>query len=159
MSFKQLGSVQTYLEKFEELMNKVFLSEEYTISCYIGGLKAELQYTVRMFAPRSLQQAIGLAKLQEKSMESSLRRAKFQQKNYVSAPLLPTPKLLQGNEGMNMGRNYNIEPRNNLARPFKQLSTKELEEKMRRGLCYWCDEKYINGHKCKMKQLPIDCSC
>ena len=75
---------------------------------------------------------IGLAKLQEKSMESSSRRGKFQLKNYVSTPLLPRPKLLQGNEGMNMGRNNNMEPRNNSARPFKQLSTKELEEKRRR---------------------------
>ena len=62
------------------MMNQVFFSKEYTSSCFIGGLKEELQYTVIMFAPKSLQQAIGLAKLQEKSMESSLRRGKFQQK-------------------------------------------------------------------------------
>ena len=72
MNLKQLGLVQTYVEKFEGLMNQVCLFEEYTISCFIGGLKEELQYTVKMFAPRSLQQAIGLAKLQEKSMESFL---------------------------------------------------------------------------------------
>ena len=32
MYHKQLGSIQTYLEMFEEILKKVFLPEDYTIT-------------------------------------------------------------------------------------------------------------------------------
>ncbi|GKU86140.1 hypothetical protein SLEP1_g704 [Rubroshorea leprosula] len=28
-----------------------------------------------------------------------------------------------------------------------------MEEQRRKGLCYWCDEKFTNGHKCKNMRL------
>lgn len=36
---RQLGSVQTYLDKFDELLNKVSLSTEHTLSLFLDGLK------------------------------------------------------------------------------------------------------------------------
>lgn len=30
----------------------------------------------------------------------------------------------------------------------KTMSSKELENRRARGLCYWCPEKYVIGHKC-----------
>lgn len=38
-NLKQLGLVQTYLDKFDELLNKIFLLEEYTMSYFLSGLK------------------------------------------------------------------------------------------------------------------------
>lgn len=41
-----------------------------------------------------------------------------------------------------------------VSRPFKRLSSGELEEKKRKKrLCYWCDEKFTSGHNCRMKKL------
>lgn len=34
-----------------------------------------------------------------------------------------------------------------------KLTSKEMEERKAKGLCFWCDEKYTMGHKCKKKQL------
>lgn len=62
-NLKQQGSVQTYLSKFEELLNRVYLTDDYIVSFFLNWLKDKIQYTVRMFRPASLQQAIGLAKL------------------------------------------------------------------------------------------------
>lgn len=42
------------------------------MSCFLSGLKEEIQYPVRMFAPRNLQQAITLAKSQELMVENLL---------------------------------------------------------------------------------------
>uniref|UniRef100_A0A2C9VZP5 Retrotransposon gag domain-containing protein n=1 Tax=Manihot esculenta TaxID=3983 RepID=A0A2C9VZP5_MANES len=38
-------------------------------------------------------------------------------------------------------------------RPF--LTSKEMDEKGAKNLCYWCDEKYSPGHKCKKRQLYV----
>lgn len=38
-------------------------------------------------------------------------------------------------------------------KPSKKLSNEELEEKRRKGLCYWCDKKYSTDHNCKSKKL------
>lgn len=70
-NMKKLGTFQTYLDKFEELMNKVYLSEEYIVSYFLGGLKDEIRYIVRMFGLKNLQQTVSLAKLQEIAVEAS----------------------------------------------------------------------------------------
>lgn len=59
---KQTGSVMDYHDKFDTLLN-MELAEEYAVSCFISGLKEEIQVPVRMFQPRTLQKALSLAKL------------------------------------------------------------------------------------------------
>lgn len=49
MRLKQKGSVQDYQDQFEEL------PESYAASCFLSGLKEELQLSVRMFMPTTLQ--------------------------------------------------------------------------------------------------------
>ena len=41
-NLKQQGSVKTCLDKFDELLNREFLLEEYTMSCFLSGLKDEI---------------------------------------------------------------------------------------------------------------------
>ncbi|KAG8384912.1 hypothetical protein BUALT_Bualt04G0167500 [Buddleja alternifolia] len=65
VNLKQNGSIREYLDKFDELMNCVELPEPYAISCFLGGLKSDVVVHVRMFKPRTLQDDISLAKLQE----------------------------------------------------------------------------------------------
>lgn len=33
------------------------------------------------------------------------------------------------------------------------MSTKEMVEKRKRGLCFWCDDKFTPGYRCQKKQL------
>ena len=68
---RQKGNVGEYQEQFEELLNRVDLSEEYAVSCFLSGLKEDIQTGVRMFMPRTLQHAIGLAKLEESKITSN----------------------------------------------------------------------------------------
>lgn len=37
----------------------------------------------------------------------------------------------------------------------KTLTTAEFNEKRAKGLCYWCDEKYEAGHRCKGKRPQV----
>ncbi|KAG8373412.1 hypothetical protein BUALT_Bualt11G0021600 [Buddleja alternifolia] len=57
------GTIQDYLDKFDELMNCLDLSESHAISCFLRGIKHEISVPVRMFKPKTLQEAISLAKL------------------------------------------------------------------------------------------------
>nr|GEY16258.1 putative mitochondrial protein [Tanacetum cinerariifolium] len=63
----QTTSVQVYQDSFEELLNKVDVQDDHAVSLFIGSLKDEIAYDVRMFKPTSLTDAFCLAKLQEAS--------------------------------------------------------------------------------------------
>ncbi|KAG8384225.1 hypothetical protein BUALT_Bualt04G0095800 [Buddleja alternifolia] len=42
VNLKQTGSIQDYLDKFDELMNCIELVEPYAISCFLGGIKHDI---------------------------------------------------------------------------------------------------------------------
>ena len=68
MNLKHTGTLQSYMEDFDVVLSKVSLPEEYAISCFISGLKMELQGLVRIFNPKSLQQAYSTARLQDQNL-------------------------------------------------------------------------------------------
>nr|GEU29625.1 hypothetical protein [Tanacetum cinerariifolium] len=58
--------------------------------------------------------------------------------NVSTKPLLAFP---------NTTRNWSSKTNTNP--PRKQLSQKEYEEKISKNLCFYCDKKYVPGHKCE----------
>lgn len=80
-------------------------------------------------------------------------KGKFIQKNPNSSPMLSTSKAFS-DKGSLIGDRSSNNASNSVGRkPFKKLSNEELEEKRRKGLCYWCDKKYSTDHSCKSKKL------
>lgn len=62
---KQTGSLPEYLEQFDALLrSKVDLNEAQAVSHFLGGLKHEVELSVRLFRPSSLQDTYGLARVQ-----------------------------------------------------------------------------------------------
>ncbi|GKF53119.1 hypothetical protein Tco_0160029, partial [Tanacetum coccineum] len=61
----ETGSVQSYQEAFEALLNRVDLPELVGVSMFIGGLKPEVGTPMRMFQATTLSESYGLAKMQE----------------------------------------------------------------------------------------------
>jgi len=71
---KQEGSLEDYKTKFDTLALKVQrLPEEHKLSCFLGGLKAEIRLSVRMFNPKSLLDAYSLARIQEECVMNTTR--------------------------------------------------------------------------------------
>nr|GEW22349.1 reverse transcriptase [Tanacetum cinerariifolium] len=66
-NLKQTTTLQVYQDSFEDLLNKVDLNEPHAVSLFIGGLKEEITYSVRMFRLASLSEVFSLSKLQEAS--------------------------------------------------------------------------------------------
>lgn len=80
-------------------------------------------------------------------------KGKFIQKNPNSSPMLSTSKAFS-DKGSLIGDRSSNNVSNSVGRkPSKKLSNEELEEKRRKGLCYWCDKKYSTDHSCKSKKL------
>ena len=153
---KQIGSLKDYLKAFELILDKAQLSERQALSCFLAGLRHDIEMIVRMFNPRNLQEAYSLAKLQEAVKQDfggiipGGGRVGYN-KNIV------TPGSFQGiktnapvavgvQEGGNKGSStYQKKPLN--------LTSKQIEEKRQKNQCFWCEEKFTPGHRCKNRQL------
>ncbi|XP_071694493.1 uncharacterized protein [Rutidosis leptorrhynchoides] len=157
-NLKQTTTVQIYQDEFEVLLSKVDISEKQAISLFLAGLQKEIELPVRMFRPKTLEDAYCLAKLQEDTIAAT--KKKF-------TPLLPTPRTNYGNYNSRTTPQqqssitnpvtsglalpsvpYNANNINYKSpAPRRQLTPKEVEEKRLKGLCFYCDQKYGPGHK------------
>lgn len=124
---------------------------------------------MRMFAPTTLQKALSLARLQESTIESNNKRNRnIRPNSSYSLALLPTPKgsstsvLPQGpslSPVLPPGPSLPSKPPEaTLNRSWPQKSPKtlpnnEMDEKKAKGLCFWCEKRYVPGHQYKRKQL------
>jgi hypothetical protein len=52
---------------------------------------------------------------------------------------------------------YHQKSPNTPYQPTKTLRNKELDERRAKGLCFWCDEKFIPGHRCRNKKVYSLC--
>ena len=95
---QQLGSVEAYLEKFEELkclllQNMPMLPDDYFVSSFIGGLKPHLKPFVKALNPSTLDDAVRFARLHEDAGDT----VKYNQKSSLAKPpLLALPRASSG---------------------------------------------------------------
>ena len=115
-----------------------------------------------MFKPKSLYDSYHLARIQEAAKAVINKR-------YTS--ILPTPKQHVANTYANKNTTYGTKPQTHLAlleipynkspapvnpQPKRQLSQKVYEEKRYKNLCFYCDQKYIQGHKCSGQLFALE---
>ncbi|KAA8549923.1 hypothetical protein F0562_001607 [Nyssa sinensis] len=169
---RQTGSVEDYQTAFEILSNKISgVSEEFRISTFLSGLKDELRIIVTMFKPNTLAAAFGLARLQEEEVtrkQYPYRNTQAQNSPYTPSskptPLRlpgqnPIPRLPAPNPVLRLPAPQNPRPSPPFQRrnpyPIKRISPNQMQERREKGLCYFCDEKYHQGHKCSKPKLYL----
>ena len=136
---RQTSNVVVYKGQFEALSNRIKgLLESHKLSCFLSGLKDEVRLPMKMLHPKNLNEAFGLAKIQEEYLNSSHRGQRF---SFDSAKLSILGPRLEGK----------MESR--LKLPLQRLSPAQMEERRRKGLCFNCDEKFQPGHHCKSAKL------
>lgn len=145
----QTSSVQEYHDKFDALASRLNLSEEYLLSCYVGGLEDEIQLSVRMFNPKTVQQALCLAKLQEASAKA--RKTKTHHKS----ALLPTPPAKTNWTPTPISKTNPPTRTTSTTTNRRTLTSAEFNDKRAKGICFWCDAKYEPGHKCRGKTSQL----
>ena len=108
------------------------ISKDNLLDIFIGTLKYNIQHEVCLFEPSSLEKAFMMArKVENKNMAMTTRKA-----------------------FSNTYRENNVPS----SKPPQRLTPEQLYERIEKGLCFKCDNKYSKGHKCNDKKLfYIDC--
>ncbi|KAK5818115.1 hypothetical protein PVK06_023046 [Gossypium arboreum] len=73
-----------------------------------------------------------------------------------SKPLFPNPKPIShvpASGGLSPTNNKPKPPLNNHRTLTKSLSQAEIEDRRKKGMCFWCAATYTPGHKCVKSQL------
>ncbi|KAG8371220.1 hypothetical protein BUALT_Bualt13G0064900 [Buddleja alternifolia] len=108
-----------------------------------------------MFRPKSLQEAISLAKLQEQANFVIQKRPPLISK----PPLIPhkhPPFHTPYKQPTTLFPSKPNLPITSFPKPVsgqqRRLSPQEVDDKRSKGLCFWCDEKHSREHVCKNRR-------
>ncbi|GJT42534.1 putative mitochondrial protein [Tanacetum coccineum] len=132
-NLKQTGSVQTYQEAFEALLNRVDLPEPVVVSMFMGGLKPEVGTPMRMFQTTTLSKTYGLARMQEAT--NTILKPRY------NTPLLPTPK------------------QSTTTYASKAVTTPAKSNSVGQSSGYVTRNGYVSGHKCSGQLHSIEVIC
>ncbi|KAL1345712.1 hypothetical protein AAHE18_08G137600 [Arachis hypogaea] len=139
---KQGGSVEEYQCQFEELSNRVTgLSEEWIVALFTTGLQEHLKCELLLARPNSYIQAVSLAKLHEQKHAVTLGLTKN------NKPITHT--VTSSNHSFPPTPSTNSSPTAPQTPPVKRLTSADIRARWEKGLCYYCDDKYSPGHRCK----------
>ncbi|XP_059283444.1 uncharacterized protein LOC132037029 [Lycium ferocissimum] len=92
-NLQQIGSVRDYQAEFDRLLTGVNLSNENAISYFLGGLKPELNKSIRIQALKSLLQAFKTARLQEEVFEAQAVSWGIKPYTKNQNPIMPNPSI------------------------------------------------------------------
>ncbi|GJZ20014.1 reverse transcriptase [Tanacetum coccineum] len=144
-------------------MNRVTdISETLLISFYISGLKPNLQRELLVAKPATLGEVFALARVTEARLmdqqsgivitttatsitsqpKPATPRFSGPKTDLGKPPLLPTPTSVSSNIA-------------NKPLAIKWISPAERQERLNKGLCFNCDNKWARGHKCPGKFLLL----
>nr|GEX16288.1 reverse transcriptase [Tanacetum cinerariifolium] len=153
----ETGSVQTYQEAFEALLNRVDLPELVAISMLMGGLKPEVRTPMRMFQATTLSETYRLARMQEAT--NTILKTRYNT-HLLHTPKQPTTTYVSKAvttpiKSNSVGQSSGYVTRNRVHKPYR-LTQRELEDKKAKGQCFYCDQKYAPGHKCSGQLHSIE---
>ncbi|XP_031092287.1 uncharacterized protein LOC115996981 [Ipomoea triloba] len=161
----QTSTVADYRASFERLLNKVSgISEAVLISMFIAGLKHELQQDLLLAKPMSLEEAFSLAKTYESKYELLLSTPKWASRPTAVSiphrpysnhhpPIRPTTVTMPQPPQRPSPTTTTGRPIPDL--PVRRLSAAEIRDKRSKGLCYNCDQKWSNSHRCQSRFLML----
>ena len=146
---QQTGSVSAYQSAFEDLQARIpTCPEPLLIGLYVGGLNRRILLQVQVWKPSSLQDAYALARHFEAALHDPAERLRRRppwhgQPHHVPQTDGPTAQSSQ--------TAVSSEHRQPLAPQRQRLSSAELRQRIDKGLCWHCDEKYTPGHRCRAR--------
>ena len=132
---RQTGTVDEYITAFEALAFRTRgLTAEFYTECFISGLKEAIKAQVLLHHPPTWTEACQVARKVERALAAQYSRPNFPAKGRPPQAHNTTQTL-----------------------KVQKVSPAEMAERRKQGPCYYCDEKYSPGHKCKeSKFFQID---
>ncbi|XP_044451014.1 uncharacterized protein [Triticum aestivum] len=129
------STVQDFADRFQALAcHASGVTAQQRADLFFGGLPDHIRVDVELRGPQDLQTAMYYARAVAIQQESPSR----------AAGSLPSPDSAQGRPAQASAAPLAV----TAARPFRRLTSAELLERRRQGLCFDCDEPYTPGHAC-----------
>ncbi|XP_074287822.1 uncharacterized protein LOC141612975 [Silene latifolia] len=153
LNLKQTETVHAYHDKFDALISKLNLLPAYALSCFIEGLNDNISVMVKMLKPKTIQDAYGLAKLQETALKLN---PKTNRNTSYSSPTHSKPFFPSTVKQFPTKNSPPTKSAPTFTYPSKlKPADSEVEEKRAKGLCFYCDEKYTPLHVCKNRKRQL----
>lgn len=113
-------------------------------------MKPEIYRELTILRPYNLAEAIGLAKL----VESKIVDSRSTQMRFSRPTIIPSPASQPQNKPSILGLGPSVPPASSTL-PVQNFSQSNLQERRAKGLCFFCDDKFTHGHRCRNKQFMI----
>lgn len=159
---QQLTTVEAYYDEFEkcrgQLLSKIpSLTAEYFMENFIGDLQPEIKGMIRLLEPTTLEQALKLARFYEHTLAPHSKKyssvSDTSKGNFVKPNQNKTYNI--NTSGLSTGKPSILASKkaadSTIAKP-RPLTYAQREERRQKGLCFYCDKKFIKGHECKKPQ-------
>ncbi|KAA3483406.1 transposon Ty3-G Gag-Pol polyprotein [Gossypium australe] len=130
------------------------LSDEFLTDCFISGLRADIKIDVLSHRPSSMIEVQALTRFQEARLHNQRQLGRASSNKLP--PLLPTPNLVVIEPKFQSGHPPPVDQPNPAISTIltpRRVSSAEAQAHREKGLCYYCDAKYMPGHKYKDPQL------
>lgn len=125
------------------------------VRLFISGLREDIKNSVLVHKPKSYEETLDLAHIHERRIQAE--KGPIRPAFAKTPPLLPTPNLAPLHQNPSSSTNPNTTSHHTSTRPPLKRSTHvEIQSRRERGLCFYCEENFIPGHKCKS---PHSFSC
>lgn len=165
---QQQDNLEKYIDGFEDLrssmvQNRHVLPDQYVLDSFVGGLNAAVKPFVKAFKPKSIAEAVEYARLQEESLATiqPTRNKSFSnsssnfRSDWVSATNRQNVLLLANNKPPLLPNPKGVQRQSNSGFKGRYIPADVRAEKIDKGLCYYCDQRYEKGHKCRFKEPQL----
>ncbi|KOM32079.1 hypothetical protein LR48_Vigan01g163500 [Vigna angularis] len=161
IGLRQKGLVGEYIEQFEQYAGFLKgIQQDYLIGIFLNGLKEDIKAEVKLYEPKNLAELMMKAQMVEQKVRVASKGGSFtvQRQNTTYRQLPSTrsyskegessvgfPNSTRGSgESCGSVSTVNISPAGPQQRgaPFRKLSQEELQDKIKKGLCFRYDEKF-----------------
>ncbi|XP_019248584.1 PREDICTED: uncharacterized protein LOC109227846 [Nicotiana attenuata] len=162
---------ETFSEEYTDLMLELKqlkllaqcdLTVSQAISCFLGGLKEELVNPIKMHEPQTLSKTYRLARLAEATLAANDRALRSSttsvSSNHLKKPSYEPPIIKHNPSSITSTPRLALPPSTTVSAPRNRrtISLAEMQARRAQGLCYFCDDKYTDGHKYNLpKQLFV----
>ena len=111
---KQEDSLIEYLERFDTLLARIAIPEELALSFFLSSLIVELEKSVRVHRPSSIQEAVRIARLQDEVLHEMTKK------------FSPT-KLIQADSQAKYSRNWFVPSQHHRTIPITTLHQQKTQ--------------------------------
>lgn len=135
-----------YQEELMRISHQVQdLAKEFLVGCFISGSRNAIKYDVVAKNPTTMMEAMRLAQVEEEKLLNIRRGSKVAFQKGGSPP--------NSTRSTTTLRGFIVGPPHTANNPVKRLTPQEIREQRDKGLCFYCDERYVAGHSVNRKKF------